>query len=101
MATLLRTEGDPFYIELLHVLHVSNHRSLRATIAAAMDRGVSHVVVDCAGWERLDLSVLSSLVQGANACGLRGVTFELVNLERELHADITALRLGTKLGLYA
>lgn len=101
MATLLRTEVEPFYIELLHVLHVSNHRSLRATIAAALDRGASHVVVDCSGWERLDLSVLSSLVQGANACGLRGVTFELVNLERELRADITALRLGTKLGLYA
>ena len=101
MATALRSDFESCYIELVHVLHVANHRSLRATIVSALDSGASQIVVDCAGWERLDLSVLSALVQGANACGLRGATFELVNLGRDLQADIRALRLGTRLGLAA
>jgi anti-anti-sigma regulatory factor len=100
MATAVRAESAPFCIGLVDVLHVANHRSLRATITAALDCGASHIIVDCSGWERLDLSVLSTLVQGANACGLRGATFELLNLERDLRADIRALRLGAKLGLY-
>lgn len=101
MATALRSEVEPCFIELVHVLHVANHRSLRATIVSALDSGADRIVVDCAGWERLDLSVLSALVQGANVCGLRGASFELVNLGRELQADINALRLGTRLGLAA
>lgn len=101
MATALRSEVEPCFIELVHVLHVANHRSLRATIVSALDAGADRIVVDCAGWERLDLSVLSALVQGANACGLRGATFELTNLDRELQADIRALRLHGRLGLAA
>lgn len=101
MATAVRSDFEPYYIELVHVLHVANHRSLRTTIVRALDSGAGHVVVDCAGWERLDLSVLSALVQGANACGLRGAMFELTNLGRDLQADIKALRLGNRLGLAA
>lgn len=101
MATAVRSDFEPYYIELVHALHVANHRSLRATIVSALDSGAGHVVVDCAGWERLDLSVLSALVQGANACGLRGAMFELRNLGRDLQADIKALRLGNRLGLAA
>lgn len=101
MATALRSEVEPCYIELVQVLHVANHRSVRTTIVSALDGGADHVVVDCAGWERLDLSVLSALVQGASVCGLRGASFELANLDQELQADIKALRLAGRLGLAA
>ena len=99
MATALRSESERCRIELVHVLHVSNHRTLRAAIVAALDRGVSHVIIDCTGWDRLDLSVLSALVQGAKACRTRGAEFELANLAQALEADIAALRLGDRLGL--
>jgi anti-anti-sigma regulatory factor len=101
MATALRSEVEPCYIELVRELHDANHRSLRASIVSALDSGADHVVVDCAGWERLDLSVLSALVQGANACGLRGASFEMANLASALRADINALRLAGRLGLAA
>jgi len=101
MAAALRLEVEPCYIELVHVLHVANHRSLRSTIVSALESGADRVIVDCAGWERLDLSVLSALVQGANACRLRGAGFELMNLGHDLQADIKALRLGGRLGLAA
>jgi len=101
MATALRSEVEACYIELVHVLHIANHRSLRTTIVSALDSGAGRIVVDCSGWERLDLSVLSALVQGANACGLRGASFELTNLGQDLQADIRALRLSNRLGLAA
>ena len=101
MATALRSESERCRIQLVQVLHVANHRTLRAAIVAALDRGVSHVIVDCTGWDRLDLAVLSALVQGAKACAARGAEFELANLERALEADISALRLSDRLGLCA
>lgn len=74
-------------------------RSLRASIMTAIGTGGRHVVVDCVGWDSLDLAVLSALVQGAKACAALGASFELVNLPVHVRADIVALRLEGRLGI--
>jgi anti-anti-sigma regulatory factor len=88
-------------IELRREVSAAGPRSLRASIMAAIGEGDRHVVVDCFGWERLDLVVLSTLVQGAKACAALGATFELSNLSGPVRDDIVALRLDRRLGLVA
>lgn len=101
MAIALGSELNPFCIDLRRELSEPDARSLRSSILAALSQGGQHVVVDCLGWERLDLVVLSALVQGAKACAAIGASFELINLTRELRSDIVALRLENRLGLAA
>jgi len=88
-------------IELQREMSASGPRALRTSIMAALGKGDRRVVVDCFGWEALDLVVLSTLVQGAKACAALGVAFELVNVPGKVRDDIVALRLERRLGLVA
>jgi anti-anti-sigma regulatory factor len=88
-------------IELRREMAMSGPRSVRTSIMTALGKGDRHVVVDCFGWEQLDLVVLSTLVQGAKACAAFGASFELVNLAGHVRDDIVALRLERRLGLVA
>lgn len=97
MATSFLSESRSCTIELRREMSVSGSR----TIMAAIGSGGQHVVVDCFGWDRLDLVVLSTLVQGAKACAALGTTFELSNLAGPVRDDIVALRLDRRLGLVA
>ncbi len=101
METALSKTFMPCTIELRHEMAMSGPRSVRTSIMTALGRGDRHVVVDCLGWEQLDLVVLSTLVQGAKACAAFGASFELVNLAGHVHDDIVALRLEHRLGLVA
>jgi anti-anti-sigma regulatory factor len=101
MATALRAALEPCEIRLLGDFDDGYRRFLRSAILAALDRGHPSVVVDCDEWRRLDLGILSALIHGAKACALRGASFELVNLAKDLQSDIAALRLTGRLGLYA
>jgi len=88
-------------IELKRETSAFGPRALRTSIMTALGDGDRRVVVDCCGWERLDLVVLSALVQGAKACAAFGASFELVNLDGHVRDDIIALRLERRLGLMA
>jgi anti-anti-sigma regulatory factor len=101
MAVALRAELEPCQIRLATDFDDGYRRFLRSTISTALDRGHRQVVVDCGEWKRLDLGVLSALIHGAKACAVRGASFELVNLAKELRSDIEALRLTGRLGLFA
>jgi anti-anti-sigma regulatory factor len=99
MMAALETDLGPGCIELRREMLVPGGRAVRTSIMTALGKGNRRVVVDCLGWERLDLVVLSSLVQGAKACAALGVSFELVNLAGVVRDDIVALRLERRLGL--
>jgi anti-anti-sigma regulatory factor len=99
--TLMATDFRRCNIELRREMDASGPRSLRTMIMSALGKGERHVIVDCFGWEKLDLLVLSTLVQGAKACAAFGASFELVNLEGHVRDDIVALRLERRLGLAA
>lgn len=101
MQTVLGTALMPCTIELRREMAMSGPRSLRTSIMTALGKGDRQVVVDCCGWEQLDLVVLSTLVQGAKACAAFGASFELVNLAGHVRDDIVALRLERRLGLVA
>jgi anti-anti-sigma regulatory factor len=74
-------------------------RCLQSEILCALRRGERHVVVDCRAWLRLDLPLLSTLIQCAKSCDLEGAVFEVVNMSNEIRANVDALRLDTRLGL--
>jgi anti-anti-sigma factor len=76
-------------------------RRLRAEIITALACGRREFVVDCSAWDRLDLAVLSVLIQCAKACGDRQADFELVNVRSEVRSSIHALRLEHRLRLSA
>ena len=101
MKTIFATDLMPRTIELQREMTAFGPRALRTSIMTALGNGDRHVVVDCYGWERLDLVVLSALVQGAKACAAFGASFELVNLDGHVRDDIVALRLERRLGLMA
>jgi anti-anti-sigma factor len=76
-------------------------RRLRAEIITALACGRREFIVDCSAWDRIDLSVLSVLIQCAKACGDRQADFELVNVPSEVRSSIHALRLEHRLRLSA
>jgi anti-anti-sigma regulatory factor len=99
--TVLGAEAAPLTIQLQQETSAFGPRALRTSIMTALGNGDRRVVVDCFGWEKLDLVVLSALVQGAKACAAFGASFELVNLDGHVRDDIIALRLERRLGLIA
>ena len=76
-------------------------RRLRAEIITALACGRREFIVDCSAWERIDLAVLSVLIQCAKACGDHQADFELVNVPTEVRSSIQALRLEHRLRLSA
>jgi anti-anti-sigma regulatory factor len=99
MATAAQSAFPRYQVELAAEFDVQYHRKLRSEVLGALDHGERSVVVDCAAWRRLDLGVLSALIQCAKACGDRGVGFELVNLPGDVRSCIEALSLDHRLGL--
>ena|SRR5437016_5121738 len=76
-------------------------RRLRAEIITALACGRRAFIVDCSAWERIDLAVLSVLIQCAKVCGDLQADFELVNVPSEVRSSIYALRLEHRLRLSA
>jgi anti-anti-sigma regulatory factor len=97
--TVFAADGSSRTIELQRETSALGPSALRTLIMTSLGNGDRHVVVDCCGWDRLDLLVLSALVQGSKACAAFGASFELVNLSGHVRDDIVALRLDRRLGL--
>ena len=76
-------------------------RRLRAEIITALACGRRAFVVDCSAWDRIDLAVLSVLIQCAKVCGDQQADFELINVPSEVRSSIHALRLEHRLRLSA
>jgi STAS domain len=74
-------------------------RELLSLVGHALQQGDRRVVADCQGWERLDVTVLSSLIRCAQRCREYGASFEVVNLSPDLTGEVRDLRLLTRLGL--
>ena len=74
-------------------------KELRSRVRSALEHGDRHLVVDCHAWDTLDLNMLSSLIQCAQACREQGATFEVASLSPVLKADVRALNLHERLGL--
>jgi anti-anti-sigma regulatory factor len=76
-------------------------RRLRAEIITALACGRREFIVDCSAWDRIDLAVLSVLIQCAKVCGDQQADFELINVPSEVRSSIHALRLEHRLRLSA
>jgi anti-anti-sigma factor len=98
-APAIHPTTSSYHVEVARDVETGYSRSLRASVVQALERGRSSIVVDCSDWQQLDFSVLSALIQCANACRARGATFEVVNLSRSMRTSIEALRLDRRLGL--
>jgi anti-anti-sigma regulatory factor len=99
MGIALRSTAKPFSVELSADFDDGYRRGLLSDILRALDNGERHVVVNCDAWRRLDLPLLSTLIQCAKSCDSQGAMFEVVNIAPEVLACISALRLNGRLGL--
>ena len=80
--------------------HTSYHaKDLRSRVREALQQGDRHLVVDCEGWNRFDLSMLSSLIQCAAACREHGASFEVANMSSDIRENVRDLQLAGRLGL--
>jgi anti-anti-sigma regulatory factor len=80
--------------------HTSYHaKDLRSRVRQALQDGDRHLVVDCEGWNRFDLSMLSSLIQCAAACREHGASFEVANMSSDIRENVRDLQLAGRLGL--
>lgn len=74
-------------------------KTLRENVREALRLGARRLVVDCDAWSRMDVNVLSSLIQCASACREYGASFEVANVPSDILDDVRALRLQSRLGL--
>jgi anti-anti-sigma regulatory factor len=99
MATAAHVDTPSF--EIPSRLSHRHAKELRSAVRSALEQGERHFVVDCHAWDALDLPMLSSLIQCAQACRERGATLEVTSLSPVLQADVRALHLSERLGLDA
>lgn len=97
MATALQFSPAEHHMAVTDAFLGTNGREFGKSVLHALDTGNVHVVVDCAGWRRLDFVLLSALVKCADAFTHRGAELELVNLSTEMRANIRELRLEHRL----
>jgi len=91
----------PARFEITTVSSMEAGRDLRNRVRQALQHGVRDFVFDCQRWDRLDLLVLSSLVQCAAACREHGANFDVANMSSTMLKDVRELRLAERLGLAA
>lgn len=101
LATATQQNRLAYRVRLSKDFDGAYRRRLRAEIITALACGRREFIVDCSAWERIDLAVLSVLIQCAKACGDRQADFELVNVPSEVRSSIHALRLEHRLRLSA
>jgi len=101
LATAFRLEDTAYRVRLARDIDGDYRRALRAEIIGALSRGQREFVVDCSAWQRIDLGLLSALIQCAKACAERQADFAFVNMSKEIRSSIEALRLDHRLGLTA
>ena len=101
LATATDRTRAPYQVRLSSEFDGDYRRRLRAEIITALACGRREFIVDCQDWERIDLAVLSILIQCAKACTEHQAEFELVNVPSDVRSGIHALRLENRLRLSA
>jgi anti-anti-sigma factor len=101
LATATQQNRLAYQVRLSKDFDGAYRRRLRAEIITALACGQRQFIVDCSAWDRIDLAVLSVLIQCAKACGDQQADFELVNVPSEVRSSIHALRLEHRLRLSA
>lgn len=101
LATTTQHQRATYRVRLSREFDGEYRRQLRAEITAALACGSREFVVDCQSWDRIDLALLSVLIQCAKVCGDQQADFELVNVPHEVRSGIRALRLEHRLRLSA
>ena len=101
LATATTRNRAPYQVRLSTEFDGDYRRRLRSEVIAALAAGQREVIVDCQGWERIDLTVLSVLIQCAKACGEHQADFEMVNVPPDVRSGSLALRLEHRLRLTA
>ena len=96
-STVVTHDAACFRIPTLATM--SYAKDLREGVREALRLGARRLVVDCDAWSRMDVNVLSSLIQCASACREHGATFEVANMPSQILDDVRALRLQGRLGL--
>ena len=82
------------------VSHTSRYsKDLRVQVRQALNEGDRHLVIDCADWNRFDLTMLSSLIQCAAVCREHGASFEVANMSNDIRESVRDLQLAGRLGL--
>ena len=93
------TTQDAAHFRIPTLVTTGYAKSLRENVLEALQLGARRLVVDCDAWSRIDVNVLSSLIQCASACREYGASFEVANVPGEILEDVRALRLQSRLGL--
>jgi anti-anti-sigma factor len=101
LSTVAQQDRLSYRVRLSKDFDGAYRRRLRAEIITALACGRREFVVDCSAWDRIDLAVLSVLIQCAKVCGDRQAGFELINVHSEVRSSIHALRLEHRLRLSA
>lgn len=98
---MMSSVAGSYHVDLASYASIPYRQTLYGDVVRALDTGERRVVVDCTGWQQLNLPVLSMLIRCAKVCRESRAEFELVNLGDNLRADIRELRLDTYVGLGA
>ena len=93
------SESSSYQVELASYARIPYRQTLYGDVLRALATGEQRVIVNCSGWQQLNLSILSALIRCAKACREQRADFELVNLDDRLRADIRELRLDGQIGL--
>jgi ABC-type transporter Mla MlaB component len=101
LTTTTQHQRTKYHVRLSREFDGEYRRRLRAEIVAALACGSREFEVDCGSWERIDLALLSVLIQCTKVCGDQQADFELVNVPHEVRSGIRALRLEHRLRLSA
>jgi anti-anti-sigma regulatory factor len=99
MTTMTRVVHDAALFRIPRTVPTGYARDLRASVREALRLGARRLVVDCDAWNRIDVTVLSSLIQCASACREYGASFEVANVSTDMLANVRALNLHSRLGL--
>jgi len=99
MALPVQTTSQGVRFETLCPTSPEPARGIRSRVHNALQQGYRDLVIDCEAWERLDLGLLSALIQCVAACRAQGASLEIANLSDQIRADVRALQLNGRLGL--
>jgi anti-anti-sigma regulatory factor len=95
MATMVQPTFAEHHVSIASAF--ADSRGFGRSLLEALDQGRRHVIVDCEEWKKLDLMLISALVQCAQAFANQGAQFELANLTPEMRANVRELRLQRRL----
>ena len=99
MTMLISASHDATCFRIPNAASMGDAKTLRESVKEALKLGARSLVIDCDSWSRLDMNVLSALIQCAAISREYGASFEVANVPDNILRDVRALRLEARLGL--